>query len=210
MSNMKKPAEVRKVLRRFLEEDGLEEDSVSEQKRAEEAQEQIEALEAEVQDLKDKLSRQMADMANMRRRQAEDTQRTRENSVMQFASEMLPILDSFRMSLQSEGSKEDLQQGVEMILGMMTDLLARHGVEEVPAEGEVFDPMVHEAVGVIEQEGAVPGTVLNVQMPGYRIGERVLRPSRVIVAQSSESKSSENDDSVDESAEEATEETESA
>ena len=70
MSNMKKPAEVRKVLERFLEEDGLEEKTVSEQKRAEEAQEQIEALEAEVQDLKDKLSRQMADMANMRRRQA--------------------------------------------------------------------------------------------------------------------------------------------
>jgi molecular chaperone GrpE len=182
MANKRKSAQVKKVLEDFLEENDLEANSMGDPKMTQEAEEKISSLEAEVKDLKDKLSRQMADMANMRRRQAEDMQRTRENSVMQFASEMLPILDSFRMSLQSEGSKEDLQQGVDMIVGMMTDLLSRHGVEEVTAEGEIFDPRFHEAIAVLEQADSEPGTILQVQMPGYRIGDRILRPSRVIVS----------------------------
>lgn len=182
MSYKKKSAQVKKVLEDFLEENDLEASPMGNEDLSEEVVEQLDKLEAEVKDLKEKLSRQMADMANMRRRQAEDMQRTRENAVMQFASEMLPILDSFRMSLQSEGSKEDLQQGVDMIMGMMTDLLARHGVEEVRAEGETFDPRFHEAIAVLEKPEATPGTVLEVQMPGYRIGDRVLRPSRVIVS----------------------------
>ena len=191
MSNKKKPAQVKKVLEDFLEDDEMVTNSKGNKGLSEEAAKKIDDLEHEVKNLKEKLARQMADMANMRRRQAEDMQRTRENSVMQFASEMLPILDSFRMSLQSEGSKEDLQQGVDMILGMMTDLLARHGVEEVSAEGEIFDPRFHEAIAVLEQSDSKPGTVLEVQMPGYRIGERVLRPSRVIVAKAHEEEAQE-------------------
>lgn len=181
MSNKKKPAQVKKALEEFLEEN-----PVGDRRESNEAEERIEELEAEVKDLKEKLARQMADMANMRRRQAEDMQRTRENSIMQFASEMLPILDSFRMSLASEGSKEDLQQGIQMIMGMMTDLLSRHGVEEVHAQGQEFDPRFHEAIAAIDEPGSAPGTVLEVQMPGYRIGERILRPSRVIVSKTRE------------------------
>lgn len=181
MSNKKKPAQVKKAL-----EDFLEENAVGDRRESNEAEERIAELEAEVQDLKEKLARQMADMANMRRRQAEDMQRTRENSIMQFASEMLPILDSFRMSLASEGSKEDLHHGIEMIMGMMTDLLSRHGVEEVPAQGQEFDPRFHEAIAAIDEPDSAPGTVLKVQMPGYRIGERILRPSRVIVSKTRE------------------------
>lgn len=196
MASKKKTAQVKKVLEQFLEKNDLEEDSLEKKSMSPEdkdalrkASERIEAFETEVKDLKEKLARQMADMANMRRRQAEDMQRTRENSVMQFASEMLPILDSFRMSLQSEGSQEDLQQGVQMILGMMMDLLSRHGVEEVQAEGESFDPRFHEAIAMLEKEGAEPGSVLEVHMPGYRIGDRVLRPSRVVVSKSAEESS---------------------
>lgn len=181
MSNKRKPAQVKKAL-----EDFLEENAVEDRKESNEAEERIAELESEVKDLKEKLSRQMADMANMRRRQAEDMQRTRENSIMQFASEMLPILDSFRMSLASEGSKEELQHGIEMIMGMMTDLLSRHGVEEVQAEGQQFDPRFHEAIAAIDKPGSEPGTVLEVQMPGYRIGERILRPSRVVVSKTRE------------------------
>jgi len=143
----------------------------------------VAGLEAEVQDLKDRLARSFADMANMRRRQAEDMQRARDDKVLQLGAELLPVLDAFRMALRAEGSREDLQQGVDMILGMLSDLLARHGVEEVPCEGTPFDPRVHEAVSVEVRDDVEPGAIVAVQLAGYRLGDRILRPARVVVAQ---------------------------
>ena len=75
-----------------------------------------------------------------------------------------------------------LEEGVQLVHRSLASLLERHGLQEIEAEG-AFDPHVHEALLSQPGEGAEPGTVLQVVQKGYRLGDRVLRPTRVIVSE---------------------------
>ncbi len=132
--------------------------------------------------MEDKLKRALADMANMRRRQAEDRRRIEEGAMEKICHEFLPILDSFEMALASDSDAEALYKGLRMVHGMMEDLLGRHGVLPIPAEGKAFDPRIHEAVSMVESEEIPAGTIVSVQQKGFIRGERVLRPARVVVS----------------------------
>jgi molecular chaperone GrpE len=132
--------------------------------------------------LEDKVRRLLADAANMRRRAAEEAQRTREAMLGRILQELLPVLDAFRLALDSPGDRQALLEGVRMVHGMLEDLLYRHGVEPIPAEGQPFDPRLHEAMGVEDRADLSANTVVSVQQTGYRIGDLILRPARVIVS----------------------------
>jgi molecular chaperone GrpE len=75
-----------------------------------------------------------------------------------------------------------LEDGVRLVHRALSDTLAKHGLEEIETEG-AFDPHVHEALLAQPGEGAEPGSVLQVVQKGYRLGDRVLRPARVVVAE---------------------------
>ncbi len=138
-------------------------------------------LETQVAELKDRNVRTLADFENYRKRI--DRERTDQQRYAGFEvlSEILPILDNLGLALEASGDVDDLKAGVELISKQFHDFLRRHGVERLGAEGEPFDPTVHDAVSRDEDPDVKFPTVAEELRPGYRMGDRLLRPASVRV-----------------------------
>jgi molecular chaperone GrpE len=139
-------------------------------------------LRREVADLRNRSMRTLADFDNFRKRSERERQEARRYALFEPLREFLDVVDNLDLALSSEGSVEDLKRGVEMILRQMQDLLRRHGVKEVPAAGEPFDPSVHEAVSREEDPAVKAPTVTGELRRGYVMHDRLLRPAMVKVA----------------------------
>ena len=97
-------------------------------------------------------------------------------------TEMLPVLDNFERAMQTACVDEEFKKGMELIFKSLSDALKKQGVEEIPAQGEAFNPDFHYAVTTVEDENLGSNTVAAVLQKGYRMGEKVLRHAMVSVA----------------------------
>jgi molecular chaperone GrpE len=129
--------------------------------------------------------RTQADFINYRRRMDEERAQQAAYAGLNVLSRLLPILDDFHRAL-ANASEAELQsgwgQGVQLVERNLSGLLTAEGVEQIPAEGAEFDPRLHEAVGSAPSAEVPEGHVLHVARQGYRKGDRILRPTQVIVA----------------------------
>lgn len=137
--------------------------------------------------LEQQLQRQLADAANMRRRHRQELDDNRRRVLEGLAQELLPVLDTFDSALAATADAgaagpASLMEGVRMTRVLLASALERHGVQEIQALGKQFDPSLHDAVAVEPAPGVPAGQVLRVLQPGYQLGERVIRHSRVVVA----------------------------
>lgn len=145
----------------------------------------LQAMEQALEEQKNLYLRTLADFQNYRRRQQEEMERQRILLLESLMEELLPILDNFERALQAAEATRELEpllEGVKMTERQVKALLARYDIHPIEAVGKPFDPNLHEAIQRIETEEYEDGTVVDEVERGYRIGERVLRPSRVIVA----------------------------
>jgi molecular chaperone GrpE len=126
--------------------------------------------------------RTQADFENYRKRVARESALAQERGVAKFAKELLPALDNLDRALDAADQDDPLLQGVRLVRSELTDALARLGIESFSPVGEIFDPSLHEAMVHQPVEGTASGTVAEVYQPGYRLGEHVIRPARVVVA----------------------------
>jgi molecular chaperone GrpE len=147
-----------------------------------EAGAEVERLEREAAELRDRVARVLADFENFRKRAERERQDVRRYALFDFVGEVLGVVDNLDLALSAEGSAEDLKQGVEMIRRQISDLLRRHGVREVSALGQPFDPAVHEAVSREESPEVTAATVAAELRRGYSMHDRLLRPAMVKVA----------------------------
>jgi len=143
---------------------------------------EIATLRQEIADLRDRSLRTLADFDNFRKRTERERQEIRRYALLEPLREFLPIADNLERALSAGGSAEDLKRGVELILRQMQELLRRFGVREVPADGEAFNPMVHEAVARVESDQVTAPTVTETLSRGYMLHDRLLRPAMVKVA----------------------------
>jgi molecular chaperone GrpE len=135
----------------------------------------------------DRLLRTTADFDNFKKRAARERQ-----DAVRFANEalltrLLPALDSFDMALTAAASPEgasldSLKTGIAMVHSQLKAALADVGLEEIDAQGQPFDPNLHEAVSQEESDAVAEGCVLRQVRKGYRLRERLIRPASVIVA----------------------------
>lgn len=145
----------------------------------------VTALQAEVEKWKDLALRTAAELDNFRKRSSRDMQDARAYANADLLRGLLPILDTFEMGLdaaRAESEKSIVFQGLKMVQGMFGNFLRDMGVEEVPAEGKVFDPNVHEALGSEASDTVPDHTVIRVPRRGYKLKDRLLRPANVIVS----------------------------
>lgn len=149
---------------------------------AAEARAELERVQREAADLRDRVARVLADFENYRKRAERERQEVRRYALFEFIAEVLGVVDNLDLALSAEGSAEDLKQGVEMIRRQISDLLRRHGVREVSALGQPFDPAVHEAVSREESSEVTAATVAAELRRGYSMHDRLLRPAMVKVA----------------------------
>ncbi|HSZ12934.1 MAG TPA: nucleotide exchange factor GrpE [Solirubrobacteraceae bacterium] len=127
--------------------------------------------------------RTQADFENYRKRVAREAAAARDRGVGSLAKELLPALDNLDRALDAAAEDDPLLQGVRLVRTEMKGALARAGIESFCPLGEQFDPSVHEAVATAPApDGQASGTVVEVYQDGYRLGEGILRPARVVVA----------------------------
>jgi molecular chaperone GrpE len=127
--------------------------------------------------------RTKADFENFRKRVAGDVQAAQARGKAEVAREVIDAVDNLERALEAEGDDGDgLRSGVEMVLGSLRETLQRHGIEAVDPKGEKFDPNQHEALSTMPVEGSEGGTVVEVMQKGYRMGEQLIRPARVVVS----------------------------
>ncbi|HEY2291149.1 MAG TPA: nucleotide exchange factor GrpE [Thermoanaerobaculia bacterium] len=143
---------------------------------------EIAKLRQEIAELRDRSVRTLADFDNYRKRAERERQEMRKYALIEPVRELLTVADNLDLALSAQGSAEDLKRGVEMIHRQMTDLLRRFGAVEVPAVGQPFDPTLHEAVSREESHDVKVPTVVAELRRGYKMHDRLVRPSMVKVA----------------------------
>ena len=132
----------------------------------------------------DRLLRLAADFENYKKRAAREREEYVALANERLLKELLPVLDDLERALNAAEEHEEaqLEEGVRLVHRSLASLLARNGVEEIATDGK-FDPHVHEALLAQPAEDREQGDVLDVIQKGYRLGDRVVRPARVIVAE---------------------------
>jgi len=157
------------------------------------SREQYEAAAAEREELREKLLRAQAETENVRKRAVRDQSEGRKYAAVPLAKALLPGLDDLRRAVDAaKASREagadankladDLVGGVAAVLKSLEKALGEHGITPIDAVGEIFDPNLHEALAQAPSLDHPPGTVIQEAQKGYSAGDRVVRPSHVIVA----------------------------
>ncbi len=140
-------------------------------------------LKAEVDELR---LRAAAEMDNFKKRLSREHQEQLRYAAEKVLSDLLPTLDNLDLALQY-GSKheacKDMLQGVAMTRKLLLEAVTKHGLAPLGEEGEEFNPEVHEAVGFEARPDLAPGVVARVLQRGYKLGDRLLRPAKVMINQ---------------------------
>jgi molecular chaperone GrpE len=146
--------------------------------------EQEQQVEQPEQEVDDRLLRLAADFENYKKRAARERAEYVALANERLVKELLPILDDLERALDAAEQHEEaqLEEGVRLVHRSLAQLLERQGVKEIETAG-AFDPHVHEALLTQPSEDVESGAVLDVIQKGYRLGDRVVRPARVIVAE---------------------------
>jgi len=160
---------------------------------ADQVEEDLDALLVDTQRERDEYldlaKRTKADFENFRKRMTAEVQAANARGKSEVVREVVPVLDDLERAIQAagldpEGDSEDgLAHGVLLVFRSLRDSLSRNGVEAVDPKGEKFDPMAHEALSMQPVEGTESGTVVEVLQKGYRLGDQLVRPARVVVSE---------------------------
>jgi len=128
--------------------------------------------------------RTQADFENYRKRVARESALAQERGVAKLVNELLPALDNLDRALAAAAADDPLLEGVRLVRSELSAALARVGVESFAPLGQKFDPALHEAMATTSHAGSgrEEGTIVEVYQPGYRLGEQIIRPARVVVA----------------------------
>ena len=152
-------------------------------KKEEELEKKIHEVEEALSKQKDQFLRTAAEYDNYRKRSEREKAAVYADATAAAILEILPVEDNLERALaQKECSVEDLRKGVEMVQAQMKSCLEKLGVSEMGAEGESFDPAIHNAVMHIEDENLGENVIVQVLQKGYKIGEKVVRHAMVQVA----------------------------
>jgi molecular chaperone GrpE len=136
-----------------------------------------------LEETRDQLLRARAEFDNYRKRVARDAERTRKLAAENILKDLLPVADNFERALDhAAGDPASLMEGVAMVYKQFADVLARHGLEPIPAVGEIFDPNVHEALSRMPSDEHAEDQVAQEYQKGYRLGDMVLRPAKVVIS----------------------------
>ncbi|WP_459499385.1 nucleotide exchange factor GrpE [Bacillus sp. C1] len=162
------------------------EDVVEEKSEAALLQEKVDGLQAKLTETEGRTLRLQADFENYKRRVQLDKQAAEKYRSQSLVSDILPALDNFERAMQVEASDEQMKsllQGMEMVYRQLLEALTKEGVEAIEAVGKQFDPHEHQAVMQVEDSEFESNAVVEEFQKGYKLKDRVIRPSMVKVNQ---------------------------
>ena len=144
---------------------------------------QLEEAQAKLADSLDGWQRSLADFQNYKKRVERDNEMVKALMKGELIRKVLPLLDDLERALQNRPADSGWAGGIELIVRKFQNLLDAEGVKRIDAKGAAFDPTFHEAVSHEPSDEVESGHVIGVVQNGYMIGERVIRPALVRVAQ---------------------------
>ncbi len=148
-------------------------------------EEQLAAANARADENYGKFLLAVADFDNYRKRIQRDMDSIVSSRRRMLLERLLPVLDNLQRALHSNADGDQLRGGLEQTLRGFEAVMTNEGVTPIEVQGEPFDPRVAEAVGTVAADGVAEDTVVNVAEKGYKLGEDLLRPAKVIVAKQS-------------------------
>ena len=164
-------------------EEEQEEKQVSPSEPEQQELSELDKVKNELSEKADRLLRTLAEYDNFRKRSQKEREQAYADSKALVLGSFIPVLDNIdRASANGDASTEDYKKGVEMIFSQFTKIMADMGVEQFGEKGDAFDPNMHNAVMHIEDETLGENEIAQVFEKGYKLGDRVLRPATVQVA----------------------------
>ena len=133
-------------------------------------------------ELEDRYKRILAEFENYKKRSSKERENLYNSILSDVVEIILPVLDNLENAAKVETKDENYKQGVELVLKQFKDVLKSKGIEEIKTEGETFDPELHEAVSSIQDENLGEKEIAQEYRKGYKLGNKVIRPSMVVVA----------------------------
>ena len=144
--------------------------------------EELETLQKAKDELYDKYLRTLAEYDNYRKRSQREKDAIYGDATAEAVKKLLPVLDSFERALNYECKDEEFKKGIALIQNTLKEVFDGMDVKEIPAQDEQFDPNIHEAVMHIDNPAYGENIVTEVYRKGYKLGDKVIRHSMVIVA----------------------------
>lgn len=146
---------------------------------------EVEELHSKLAESEDNLLRVMAEYDNFRKRTVKEKADIYLNSKSDVVNEFLPIIDNFeRAASNAEADFEGYKKGIEIIFSQFIDVMSKFGVESFGTVGEEFNPEIHSAVSVIQDENLGENVISQVFSKGYKLGDKIIREAVVQVANS--------------------------
>lgn len=167
------------------DETNVDEAAEGERAEATEATDPLALMKEERDKLKDQLLRVAADFDNYRKRARKDVEEAERRAKEDIMREVLPVIDNLERAVQAANSTTEVSSivdGIKMVLRLFEDQASRIGLVRIVAVGERFDPALHDAIQQVETDEQPAGTVMTEIVPGYRLGEKLVRPAMVVVA----------------------------
>ena len=149
-------------------------------------EQQLEKAQETIKDYWDQMMRLRAEIENNRKRAQRDVENAHKYALRNFVEELLPIVDSMEMGQSAASADnatlESIREGAALTMNMFMQVLEKNGLELIDPLGEKFDPEKHQAISMIEAEGAESNAVIEVMQKGYSLNDRLVRPAMVVVA----------------------------
>lgn len=147
-----------------------------------ELKKQNETLQIRLDETDDRLKRVAAEFDNYKKRTAKEKEGMYDSLMGDVVLKFLPVIDNLEKAVSSKTEDENYKQGVELVLKQFKDVLTANGVKEIEAIGKPFDPELHEAVSLVQDENLGEKEIKEEYRKGYMIGDKVIRHSMVVVA----------------------------
>ena len=139
-----------------------------------------------IKDYWDQMMRLRAEIDNNRKRAERDIESAHKYALKSFVENLLPVIDSMEMGQTAASADnatlESIREGTALTMNMLIHVMEKNGLEQIDPLGENFDPEKHQAISMIEAEGAAPNTVVEVMQKGFLLNDRLVRPAMVVVA----------------------------
>src|SRR5712691_9054603 len=148
-------------------------------------------LQADLDRFRDLALRSQADFDNFKKRAAREKEEAIKYANSSLLERLVAIADNFELGLsaaKSESEQSPIYSGMSMVLKQLTDFLSENGLQAIHAEGEKFDPNLHKAIAHEPSDGVPEGRVIRQMRRGYRLKDRLLRPSTVVVSSGPQNK----------------------
>jgi molecular chaperone GrpE len=167
-------------------EDVVPEAAADESEADEPVEIQLAKAQETIKDYWDQMMRLRAEIDNNRKRAERDIESAHKYALKSFVENLLPVIDSMEMGQTAASADnatlESIREGTALTTNMLIHVMEKNGLEQIDPLGENFDPEKHQAISMIEVEGAEPNSVVEVMQKGFLLNDRLVRPAMVVVA----------------------------